>query len=393
MKSSLFFKPRLLTPGPSPVPDFVVSAMQTGLYYHRSPEFAGIVKECRQMLGQVFATKQEVLMLTGSGTLAMEASIVSLFNEGDLVIAINSGKFGARWIDQAKVYGLKVVELKVAAGSAVKIKDVEDAAKNHPDAKGILVHASETSTSVRHDIKSISKVAHSLKDCLMVVDGITAVGIVAVPMDAWGIDVLCSGSQKGFMLPPGLSLIALSDRAWNRTSQVQVKGYYMDLRKERKAQAEGSTAFTGAVTLIAGLHASLKFITDFGVDDFFEARWKMVFAARAAIRSMGLKLFVDHDSDCSPSCTAVLTEGLIANKDLKTNFGLTVAGGQDDLKGKIVRIGHLGYMDAWDVLNQLVALAWVFEAKGKKVDLPAGIAAFKAEIDLATSRVPENWRV
>lgn len=392
MSSNLFFKSRLLTPGPSPVPDFVMSAMQTGVYYHRSPEFAKVMNECREMLKVVFGTKQDVLMLTGSGTLSMEASIVSLFNRGDTVIAINSGKFGARWVEQAKVYGLHVIEIKVEAGRGVEVQEVEKVAKSHPNARGLLVHASETSTSVRHDLQSLSKIAHSLADCLLLVDGITAVGIVSVPMDQWKIDVLCSGSQKGFMLPPGLSLVALSDRAWARTATITMQGYYMDLRKERKAQAEGSTAFTGAVTLIAGLHAALTFIVEQGVESFFTARWKMVYATRSAIRAMGLKLFVENESSYSPACTAVLTEGLIANKDLKTHFGLTVAGGQDELKGKIVRIGHLGFMDAWDVLNQLMAIAWVFESKGKKVNLPNAISVFHEEMISTENRVPKEWR-
>lgn len=392
MSAELFFKSRLLTPGPSPVPDFVMSAMQTGVYYHRSPEFALVMDECRTMLKTVFGTQQDVLMLTGSGTLSMEAPLVTLFNRGDTVIAINSGKFGARWVEQSKVYGLNVVELKVEAGRAVEISAVEAAAKAHPAARAILVHASETSTSVRHNLPAISKIAQTLPDCLLMVDAITATGIVAVPMDEWKIDVLCSGSQKGFMLPPGLSLIALSERAWARSATVKAQGYYLDLRKEKKAQAEGSTAFTGAVTLIAGLHAALKFIMEQNPDSFFEARWKMVYATRQAVRAMGLKLFVESDDDYSPACTAVLTEGIIGNKDLKTKFGLTVAGGQDDLKGKIVRVGHLGYMDAWDVLNQLLALAWAFAAKGKAVNVAAGVEAYYAELKSAENRIPQNWR-
>jgi aspartate aminotransferase-like enzyme len=393
MSINLFFKPRLLTPGPSPVPDFVMAAMTTGLHYHRSPEFAKIMNECRDMLKVIFGTKEDVLMLTGSGTLSMEASIVSLFNKGDSVIAVNSGKFGARWIAQAKIYGLSVIEIKVEHGHAVDVSEVEKVAKANPEARGILIHASETSTSVRHDLKNISKIAHSLNDCLVLVDGITAVGIVEVPMDEWKLDVLCSGSQKGFMLPPGLSLISLSPRAWARTEQVQMQGYYMDLRKERKAQAEGTTAFTGAVTLIAGLHAALNFIKSQGVPAFFEAKWKMVYAVRQSIRAMGLKLFVEDEAAYSPSCTAVLTEGLVANKDLKTHFGLMVAGGQDELKGKIIRIGHLGFMDAWDVLNQITALGWVFESKGKKVDVAAALTTFGNEIKSKENRTPENWRV
>ncbi|HVJ64133.1 MAG TPA: alanine--glyoxylate aminotransferase family protein [Bdellovibrionota bacterium] len=391
--ANLFFKPRLLTPGPSPVPDFVHAAMQTGVYYHRSPEFATVMNECRDSLKKVFGTKEDVLMLTGSGTLSMEAALVSLFNRGDAVIAVNSGKFGARWVEQSKVYGLAVHEIKVDAGKCVDVLEVERLAKANPGVRAILVHASETSTSVRHDLKSIAKIAQGLKDCLTIVDGITAVGIVEVPMDKWGIDVLCSGSQKGFMLPPGLSLIALSQKAWARTANVTIQGYYMDLRKERKAQAEGSTAFTGAVTLIAGLHATLKFIESQGIPEFFESRWKMVSATRAALRALGLKLFVEDENAYSPACTAVHTEGLVANKDLKTAYGLTVAGGQDELKGKIIRIGHLGYMDAWDVLNQIMALGWVFAAKGKNVDIAAAVNTFHRELGSAESRVPQNWRI
>jgi len=372
---STFFKHRIMTAGPTPVPDFVLSAMSNSVYYHRSPAFSEVMKDCRELLPPVFGTKEEVLIFGGTGTLAMEGAIANFFNPGDEVICVNAGKFGERWGQQAKVYGCKVHEIKVARGEAVIVADVEKLLLANPNTRGVLIHASETSTGVRHDVKSVAALCHKQKDCLCLVDAVTSLGVFSVPMDEWGVDVMVGGSQKGFMLPPGLSFGAASPRAWARTQSITNVRYYMDWRKERKAIAELTGAFTSAVTLIGGLREVLKHFNKVGLENIYKRSLRLSGATRAAGRAMGFEPLVKNDNDASPACTSLLAEGSYTGK-LRDRFGLTVSGGQDELKGKIIRIGHIGYIDGWDVLSQLIALGRVGGELGKKVDINAGMDAF-----------------
>ena len=372
---SVFFKPRIVTTGPTPVPEFVLAAMSNSVYYHRSPAFAAVMQEVRNLLPPIFGTKNEVLVFGGTGTLAMEGAVANFLNVGDEVISVNAGKFGERWGQQAKVYGCKVHEIKVERGNAVDPNQIESLAKANPNVRAILVHASETSTGVRHDLKTISKIAHAQKDCLMLVDGVTSVGVFGVPMDAWGIDVLVGGSQKGLMLPPGLSFGVASDRAWARCQTVTNTRYYLDWRKEKKAAAENSGAFTSAVTLIGGLLEVLRYFHKVGPENIYRRNWKMTFATREAAKAMGFDLLVKNDLQASAACTAILADGTYAGK-IRDRFGMTMSGGQDELKGKIVRVGHMGYIDAIDVLNQLVMIARVAPDFGRQADLGKGLETF-----------------
>ena len=370
-----------MTTGPTPVPDFALAAMSNSVFYHRGPAFAEIMKECRALLPALFGTKQEVMIFNGTGTLAMEGAIANFFNAGDEVIAVNAGKFGERWAQQARMYGCNVHEIKVPHGEAVKVSDVTALMDKHPGVRGVLVHASETSTGARHDVKSIAAAAKKLKDCLTLVDGVTAVGVFQVPMDAWGIDVLVGGSQKGFMLPPGLSFGTASERGWARAESVKNVRYYMDWRKERKAALENTGAFTSAVTLVGGLLEVLRYFHKTGPENVYKRGWKLTAATRAAAKAMGFDLLVKDESAVSSATTAVIAEGSYTGK-MRDRFGMTVSGGQDALKGKIVRIGHIGYIDGWDVFNQLQALGIIGEELGRKVDLAAGAEAF---FDIANS--------
>ncbi len=376
---SCFFKNRIVTTGPTPVPDFILGAMTESVYYHRSPAFSEVMQEVRALLPTLFGTKEEVLLFSGTGTLAMEGAIANFFNVGDTVVAVNSGKFGSRWVDQARIYGCNVVEIFVERGQAVKVTDVEKALSQNKNVRGILIHASETSTGVRHPVKEIAKLAQKEKDCLCLVDAVTATGVFSVPMDAWGLDVVVAGSQKGLMLPPGLSFGAVSPRAWERTQSIKNVRYYLDWRKEKKALLENSGAFTSAVTLIGGLREVLKYYQKVGIENVYKKNWKLCFATRAAIQKAGLSLFVKEDAAASAACTALMA-GPTWTSQLRQKFGLTVSGGQDELKGKIVRIGHLGYIDGWDVAAQLLSIGEIAKAEGQKIDSAAMMAQFFAII-------------
>ena len=387
-----FFKERIVTTGPTPVPESVHAAMASSVLYHRGPAFAKIMKEVRTLLPKVFGTTKECLVFSGSGTMAMEGAIVNFFNSGDEVISINSGKFGERWGQQARVYGCKVHELMVPHGEAVKLEDVESCFKKNPNARGILVHASETSTGVRHDVKSIAAMAKSRTDCLTLVDGVTALAVFSLPMDKWELDVVVGGSQKGFLLPPGISFGSASDRAWARAESVKSTRYYLDWRKERKAAAENTGAFTSPVTLIGGLLEALRIFESTGLENVYKRGWKMCEATRAAAVAMGFELLVANMKDVSSACTAIKAEGSYTSK-IRERFGMTVSGGQDALKGKIVRIGHMGYIDAWDVLNQIIALGQVAQLDmNRQVSLSAGVDAFFKVVNSETDCTPEDLK-
>lgn len=389
--ANAFFKPRILTAGPTPVPDFVLSAMSSSVYYHRGPEFAAIMEETRAMLKKLFGTQEEVLIFSGTGTLAMEGAVQNFFGPGEEVICVNAGKFGERWAQQAKVYGLTVKEIFVERGRGVDVAAIES--QLTPNTKGVFVHSSETSTGVRHPVKQIAKMLkEKAPEALLLVDGVTSMGVFATPMDAWGIDVLVAGSQKALMLPPGLSLGAASKKAWAKCESIKNVRYYNDWRKTKKTALENTGPFTSPVTLIGGLHAVLKNFEKMGYENLYEKAWRLLKATREAVTAMGLQLLAKKEEDSSPACTAVLTENVVDNKVFK-KLGLTVSGGQDELKGKIVRLGHVGYMDGWDVLSQLLALAKAAEAKGTKVDLAKGIEAFWKVVESPVDQTPAEMKV
>jgi aspartate aminotransferase-like enzyme len=365
----------LLSPGPTPIPNEVALAMSETMIHHRTPQFNQIFDEARQGLKKLFGTKNDVLMLASSGTGAMEASVANLFSPGDKVLVINGGKFGERWLNIANAFGLNPVELKVEWGQAVKVDAVEKQLKAHADLKGVMIQASETSTTVLHPVKEIAKLTKN--GPLILVDGVTAVGVVSIPLDEWGLDVLVTGSQKAMMLPPGLGFIALSDRAWERTKQATLPRFYFDLNLERKNQQKGSGAFTPAVSLIFGARASLEMMQSEGLDRVYARHGRMSRATRAAATALGLKLLA-HDSP-SPAATGVyLPDGIDADQVLdylRDHMNITLAEGQDQLKGKVIRIAHVGYMGAFDVITAVAALEMVLRKFGVELPFGKGVAA------------------
>jgi aspartate aminotransferase-like enzyme len=368
-------KQYLLSPGPTPIPNEVSLAMSETMIHHRTPQFNKVFEETRQGLRTLFGTKGDVLMLASSGTGAMEAAISNLFSPGDKVLVINGGKFGERWLNIANAFGLNPLEIKVPWGQAVKVEDVEQQLKIHPDIQSVMVQASETSTTVLHPVKEIAKLTRN--GPLFLVDGVTAVGVVSVPVDEWGIDALVTGSQKALMLPPGLGFIALSDRAWEKTQKAKLPRFYFDLNLERKNQAKGSGAFTPAVSLIFGLRASLNMMAREGLDRVYARHARLSRATRAAATAMGLRLLASDSP--SPAATGIfLPNGLDADQVLdylRDQMGITLAEGQDQLKGKVIRIAHVGYMGGFDVITAIAALEMALRKFGAEIPFGRGVAA------------------
>ncbi|MET0503458.1 MAG: alanine--glyoxylate aminotransferase family protein [Candidatus Binatia bacterium] len=368
-------KQYLLSPGPTPIPNEVSLAMSETMIHHRTPQFNKVFEETRQGLRTLFGTKGDVLMLASSGTGAMEAAISNLFSPGDKVLVINGGKFGERWLNIANAFGLNPLEIKVPWGQAVKVEDVEQQLKIHPDIQSVMVQASETSTTVLHPVKEIAKLTRN--GPLFLVDGVTAVGVVSVPVDEWGIDALVTGSQKALMLPPGLGFIALSDRAWEKTQKAKLPRFYFDLNLERKNQAKGSGAFTPAVSLIFGLRASLNMMAREGLDRVYARHARLSRATRAAATAMGLRLLASDSP--SPAATGIfLPNGLDADQVLdylRDQMGVTLAEGQDQLKGKVIRIAHVGYMGGFDVITAIAALEMALRKFGAEIPFGRGVAA------------------
>jgi aspartate aminotransferase-like enzyme len=365
----------LLSPGPTPIPNEVALAMSETMIHHRTPQFNKVFEQSREGLKKLFGTKNDVLMLASSGTGAMEASVANLFSPADKVLVINGGKFGERWLNIANAFGLHPIELKVQWGRAVEVEAVEKQLRAHPDLKGVMIQASETSTTVLHPVKEIAKLTKN--GPLFLVDGVTAVGVVSVPLDDWGIDVLVTGSQKALMLPPGLGFIALSDRAWERTKQATLPRFYFDLNLERKSQQKGSGAFTPAVSLIFGVRASLDMMQREGLDKVYARHARMSRATRAAATALGLKLLAPDSP--SPAATGVyLPEGIDADQVLdylRDHMNITLAEGQDQLKGKVIRIAHVGYMGAFDVITAVAALEMALRKFGVELPFGKGVAA------------------
>ena len=366
----------LLAPGPTPVPARVLLAMAQPIIHHRTPQFSRIFAEAKRGLKEVFQTEQDVLMLAASGSGAMEGAVTNLFSPGDEVLVVNGGKFGERWSKISAAYGLTVTELRVEWGQGARVDDVRGLLDQRPGIRGVLVQASETSTTAVHPIDAIAQVTRA-RDALLVVDGITAVGVFDIPMDRWGIDVLITGSQKALMLPPGLAFVALSERAWKRTKDAKLPRFYFDFAKERDNLAKDTTAWTPAISLVIGLREALAMIREEGLERVFARHARMAAATRAAGESLGLKL-VAPDSP-SPALTGIYTPSDVDGGKLvaylRDRMGVTFAGGQDQLKGKIVRIAHLGHMGAFDVVTAIAALEMALRHFGHAVPLGRGVGA------------------
>lgn len=352
-------KTYLLTPGPTMIPERVLAIMSKPIIHHRTPQFAAVMDDVKAGLKYLYQTRQDVMLLLSSGTGAMDAAVTNLFRKGDKVITINGGKFGARWTKICKAYGLNVAELKLEPGVPASAKQVEELLNQNPDTRGVLFQASETSTGTLMPTKEICALTRSRKDCINVVDAITALGVFDLPMDDWGIDVMLTGSQKALMLPPGLTCVALSDKAWGFNASADIPRFYFDLAKERAALARGQTAWTPAISLIVGLQESLKMLREEGLHNVFKRHELLARATRSAVKAMGLETLAREN--LSPAVTAVkvpaeIKDGKLIPKTMRDKYGVSIAGGQDELEGKIFRLTHLGYIDRFDILVGIGAL-------------------------------------
>jgi aspartate aminotransferase-like enzyme len=358
-------KYRLLAPGPTPVPDRVLLQMGKHIIHHRTQAFEKIFAECKDGLKWLLNSPTAPLMLASSGTGAFEATIQNFFCRNDKILCIGGGKFGENWLKMSRLFGLNAVEVPVAWGHAADVSEVENALLKHPDAKGMILVASETSTGVRHPYEKIALLLKDRPECLFVVDAITAMGVWDIQPEQQHIDILVSGSQKGMMLPPGLGFVWVGDKAWARHGRADLPRFYFDLNKERKAQDKNQTAYTPAVSLIAGLHEALIMMKEEGRETIFSRHTRLSRATRAAMTGLGLKLFAKVPSE---AITSVYTpEGLADDaiyKNLMKQANFTIAGGQDQLKGKIFRIGHMGYVDDIDLLGVFGALEIVLKKLG-----------------------------
>jgi len=366
----------LLAPGPVPVPPRVLQAMAMPIIHHRTPQFSRIFEEAEQGLKELFQTKQDVMILASSGTGAMEASVTNTLSPGDEVLVVNAGKFGERWGKIAAAFGVKVHELKVEWGKAVSAQEVQRLLDAQPGIRAVLMQASETSTTALHPVKEIAAITRQ-RDVLLVVDGITAVGVIDMPMDEWGIDILVTGSQKALMLPPGLAFLALSERAWERSKTAKTPRFYFDLKRERDNLAKNTTAWTPAVTLIIGLRECLAIMKEEGWANVFARHERNARATRAAAQALDLALLAPEAP--SPAVTGMhVPAGVDGGKlvaYLRDKMGVTFAGGQDHLKGKIVRVAHLGHMGTFDVVTAISALELGLTHFGREVGLGRGVGA------------------
>lgn len=370
-------KKYLMAPGPTPVPEQVLLEMAAPVIHHRTGEFSKIFARAAQGLKKVFGTEQDVLILSGSGTAGMESAIVNTMSKGDRVLVINGGKFGQRWRDIAKVYELEVDTIEMDWGRSLNPQDVEEYLISHPDTKAVLMQASETSTTAYHPIEEVAKIIALRADTLLIVDGITSVGVHETKMDEWGIDVLVTGSQKAFMLPPGLAFIALSEKAWQFNAKSNLPKYYLDLKRERKALAKNTSAYTPALTLIRGLDVVLNMMFEEGLDNLYKRHDINARATRAAVQAMGFKLLA-VDIPGNAATGFYVPEDFDGGKFVKfmrENVGITYAGGQDHLTGKIIRISHLGYHDAFDTITAISGLEMGFKKFGIDIELGSGIKA------------------
>jgi len=367
----------LLAPGPTPVPERALLAMAEPMLHHRTPQFEAIFKEAAEGLRWLFQTEKDVLIIAASGTGGMEGSIANFFSPGDKALVVNGGKFGERWTKICQAYGLKVTEIMVEWGKAVDPKAVADALKADPEIRGVFVQASETSTTASHPVKEIADIVKGCENTILIVDGITAVGVYDVPMDKWGIDVLVTGSQKALMLPPGLAFVGVSDKAWKFNETAKCPRFYFDFKRERKNLKDNTTAYTPAVSLIIGLREVLRAMKEEGLENIFARHNRLARATRAAMQAIGLKLLAPESP--ADSCTGVFApEGIDGGKlfkVLKDTMGVTMAGGQDHLKGKIIRIAHLGYVDTFDTIVAVASIEMALKKMGYNVQLGKGVAA------------------
>jgi len=375
-------KERLFTPGPTALSPAVQAALARPIVHHRTDEFRAVFRACTAGLKSFLKTDDEVLILAASGTGAMEAAVVNLLLPGESMLALVAGNFGERWVGIGRAHGMTVKLLEAEWGDAVQPSAVANALASDPAIRAVFVQLSESSTGVAHDVRALAEITRARPDVLLVVDAISGAGAMPLETSAWGIDVAIVGSQKALALPPGLAFLSLSARAVERIEASRSPRFYFDLRRERKAQQGGESAYTPGISHIVALRAALEFVESLGgVDGLVRNAHTLASLTRAAAQALGLPLLAPRDH--GDALTALLppqgVESGAIVKSLKSEFASTVAGGQGKLKGRIFRIAHLGYYDATEMLGLIATLEIVLRRLGHAFDAGVGVAAAEAE--------------
>lgn len=370
-------KSYLMTPGPTPVPEEIRNEMAKPIIHHRTKEYQAIFKDATEGLKKIFKTSGDIFTFTSSGTGAMEASIVNILSPGDKIIVVRGGKFGERFGDIAKAYGVEVIPIDIEWGTAPDPEVIKDVLKKNPDIKAVYTTLCETSTATVYDIKSIGQVVKDTS-ALLVVDVISGLGADDFENDAWGADIAVGGSQKGLMIPPGLAFCSVSQKAWKAVETSKLPKFYFNFKKYKKAYLDTDTPFTSAITLVIGLKKAVEIINKKGADNVIADHKKLALAIREAAKALGLGLFSKSPSF---AVTGVLApHGIDADaiiKTLKTEYGVTFAGGQENLKGKIFRVAHMGGIDEEHLIESVKALEAGLAKLGYKFKQGAGLDAAK----------------
>ncbi|HAA81914.1 MAG: L-aspartate aminotransferase / phosphoserine aminotransferase [Thermotoga sp. 47_83] len=366
----------IMAPGPTPVPNDILTEGAKETIHHRTPQFVSIMEETLESAKYVFQTKHNVYAFASTGTGAMEAAVANLVSPGDKVIVVVAGKFGERWKELCQAYGADIVEIALEWGDAVTPEQIEEALNKNPDAKVVFTTYSETSTGTVIDLEGIARVTKE-KDVVLVTDAVSALGAEPLKMDEWGVDVVVTGSQKGLMLPPGLALISLNDKAWELVEKSRSPRYYFDLRAYKKSYPDNP--YTPAVNMIYMLRKALQMIKEEGIENVWERHRILGDATRAAVKALGLELLSKRPGNV---VTAVkVPEGIDGKqipKIMRDKYGVSIAGGQGKLKGKIFRIAHLGYMSPFDTITAISALEFTLKELGYEFELGAGVKAAEA---------------
>jgi aspartate aminotransferase-like enzyme len=368
-------KQRLLTPGPTPLLPAALHAMMGSDIHHRTEDFRNLYKRVLSNLQEVLGTSNDVLVLVASGTGGLEASVQNFFSPGDEVLVCSAGKFGERWVELTKAYGLQATVLKVEYGDAVSPEAVEQALARNKNIKGVFVQASETSTGAQHDVKAMGTAVRKT-DALFVVDAITGIGTMPLDIDGWGLDIVIGGSQKAFMIPPGLAFVSVSAKAWSKADEAKAPRFYFDLKRERKNAASGESAWTPNTALLLALDQALQYIQSIGMNKLVENAQLLARATREAMTALGLELF---SSSPGSSVTAVrapkgMDSGVII-KEFRNRFNAIITNGQGSMKGQIFRLAHLGYFDFHDLFAVVAELEIILAAQGLPIRFGSGVAA------------------
>jgi aspartate aminotransferase-like enzyme len=384
-------KQRLLTPGPTPLLPKALHAMMGSDIHHRTEDFRSLYRSVLADLKEVMGTSNDVLTLVASGTGAMEASVSNLFSPGDRVIVCVAGKFGERWAEIAHAYGLDAIVLQEEYGGAVSAQRVADTLKSQPKIRGVFVQASETSTGAAHDVRAMGEAIKNT-EAIFVVDAITGLGTMPLDIDRWGLDVVIGGSQKAFMIPPGLAFLSISPKAWAFAETAKLPRYYFNLKREKKSAAGGESSWTPNTSLLLALAEALKYVKSLGMDKLVQNAQMLAQATRAAVTALGLELFAPSSPGSSVTSVKApkgMDSGVIV-KEFRSRFGSIISNGQGSMKGQIFRIAHLGYFDFPDLFAVIAELEIILAAQGVPVKFGTGVAAVQnvyADVALAKETV------